>query len=367
MCVKFASTLVLATFNVCSVKMAQNARENRNLSPEECAVAIALVEEGLSQVQVALRLGVTQSTVSRILERFRETNSNQRRPGQGRHRVTTNNQDRFLRLQAIRTRFVTTTSLQQEFSRRYNYRISRDTVRRRLAEVEVTPYRAATGPLLTADHRRQRRQFAQEHQNWGDREWGNVLFSDESRFCRFSDDRRRRVYRRPGERYAQCNIVETVSYGGGSVMVWGGISLEARTELVIIQGGRLTADRYITDILEPHVIPYAPFIGQEFLFMHDNARPHVARVVQDYLQDVEIATLPWPARSPDLNPIEHLWDNLSRSVRALLPPPRDLNELSVRLTEMWDDMDQDTIRNLILSMPRRCEAVIRARGGNTRY
>lgn len=347
--------------------MAQNARESRNLSPEECAAAIALVEEGLPQVQVALRLGVTQSTVSRALARFRETHSNERRRGQGRHRVTTNNQDRFLRLLALRSRFVTSTALQQDFSRRYNYRISQDTVRRRLAETGLNPYRAATGPLLTADHRRHRLQFAQEHRNWGDREWGNVLFSDESRFCRFSDDRRSRVYRRPGERYAQCNILGTVSYGGGSVMVWGGISLEARTELVLIQGGRLTADRYITDILEPHVIPYAPFVGQEFLLMHDNARPHVAGVVQNYLQEVEISTLPWPARSPDLNPIEHLWDNMGRRVRALLPPPGNLNDLSLRLTEIWDQTDQDAIRNLIFSMPRRCEAVIRARGGNTRY
>lgn len=347
--------------------MAQNAREIRNLSPEECAAAIALVETGLPQVQVALRFGVTQSAISRALTRYRETGTNQRRAGQGRQRMTTNNQDRFLRLQALRNRFTTSTALQQEFSRRYNYRISQDTVRRRLAEINLTPYAAATGPLLTVEHRRQRRLFAQEHLNWQDREWSNVLFTDESRFCLFSDDRRRRVYRRPGERYAQCNIVGTVSYGGGSVMVWGGISLMARTELVVLQGGRLTADRYITDILEPHVVPYAPFIGEEMLLMHDNARPHVARIVQDYLQEVEIETLAWPARSPDLNPIEHLWDNMGQQVRALQVPPRNLNELSLRLTEIWDQIDQDQIRNLISSMPRRCQAVIRARGGNTKY
>lgn len=347
--------------------MAQNIRVARNLTKEECAAALALVEVGFSQVHVALRFGVSQSAISRALARYRETGRNGRKIGQGRKRVTTIIQDRFLRIQALRTRFTTSTALQQEFSRRYNFRISQDTVRRRLAENNITPRRSATGPLLKIAHRRQRLQFAQEHQNWGVREWSNVMFSDESRFCLFSDDRRRRVYRRPGERYAQCNIVETVSYGGGSVMVWGGISTDARTDLVVVTGGRMTADRYIRDILEPHVVPYAPFIGEEMLFMHDNARPHVARVVQNYLQEVEITTLAWPPRSPDQNPIEHLWDHMGRQVRSLPHPPENLNELSLRLTEIWNQIDQDIIRNLISSMPRRCAAVIQARGGNTRY
>jgi hypothetical protein len=124
------------------------------------------------------------------------------------------------------------------------------------------------------------------------------MFSDEPRYCLHSSDRRMRVYRRPGERYAQCNIVPTVMFGGGSVMVWGGITLEARTELVVIPRGSI--------ILEPHVMPLAPFRGNYFLFMHDNAKPHFARIVEDYLVEVGITTMQWPARSPDLNPIEHL-------------------------------------------------------------
>ncbi|CAH1379209.1 unnamed protein product, partial [Tenebrio molitor] len=92
-----------------------------------------------------------------------------------------------------------------------------------------------------------------------------------------------RVYRRPGERYAQCNIVPTVMFGGGSVMVWGGITLEARTELVVIPRGSI--------ILEPHVMPLAPFRGNYFLFMHDNAKPHFARIVEDYLVEVGITTM----------------------------------------------------------------------------
>jgi hypothetical protein len=270
-------------------------------------------------------------------------------------------------LQALRTGFVTSTILQTRFLERYNTRISQDTVRRRLRETELRPYVPATGPLLTPVHRRVRVKFAREHVDWDIASWSSVLFSDESRFSLVSNDRGVRVYRRPGERYAPCNIVGTVQFGGGSVLVWGGISLEARTELVVKAGRALYAHGYVTTIVEPHVIPFAPFIGDQFVFMHDNARPHIAGIVRDYLEETNITTMVWPARSPDLNPIEPVWDMLGRRLRASDPRPNSLAEARNRLVEIWENLDQNDIRAEIESMQRRCQAVIRARGGNTRY
>ncbi|KAH0815081.1 hypothetical protein GEV33_007710 [Tenebrio molitor] len=155
-------------------------------------------------------------------------------------------------------------SLQNMLAEAHNVHISSVTIRKRLRGFNLTPKTPAKGPQLTADHRRA---------------------SDESRYCQHSSDKRMRVYRRPGERYAQCNIVPTVMFGGGSVMVWSGITLEARTELVVIPRGSITAVSYIANILEPHVMPFAPFRGNDFLFMHDNAKPHSARIVQQYLAE----------------------------------------------------------------------------------
>ena len=92
--------------------------------------------------------------------------------------------------------------------------------------------RPATGPLLTTDHRVRILQFAQEHVNWSLVDWKNVLFADESRFALHSPDGRQRVWRRPGVKYAECNISPRVMFGGGSIMVWGGINFEARTEFL---------------------------------------------------------------------------------------------------------------------------------------
>jgi hypothetical protein len=89
------------------------------------------------------------------------------------------------------------------------------------------------------------------------------------------------VYRRPGEQYAQCNFVTKESFGGGSMMVWIAISLDVATELVVLDRCNLNAHRYITNILEPVVEPFAPFAAQDFIYMQNNGRPHIARVVSD--------------------------------------------------------------------------------------
>jgi transposase len=199
-------------------------RQREQMSEHNAVASVTLHCEGRSQTFIAQRVGINQSTVSRILRRYRETGGYSRRPGRG--KATTADQDRFLRLQELRTRFVTSTILQTRFLERYNTRISQDTVRRRLRETELRPYVPATGPLLTPVHRRARLEFAREHVDWDIASWSRILFSDEFRSSLVSNDRRIRVYRRPGERYAPCNIVGTVQFGGGSVLVWGGISLK---------------------------------------------------------------------------------------------------------------------------------------------
>jgi hypothetical protein len=90
-------------------------------------------------------------------------------------------------------------------------------------------------------------------------------------------------------------------------MVWGSIDLEAHTDIHIMIRGTVNVDRYIRDILEPYdIVPFAPFIKDEFVLMQDNAKSHVANVVRTDLNQVNVATMNWPARSPDLNPIEYL-------------------------------------------------------------
>lgn len=366
---KFLATKInnFIILRVFSFKLSKMNRAQLSLSRDECVRVQTLAEEGRSQRYIATALGVNQSTISRVLKRLRETGDHSRRPGQGPTRKTTRLHDRFLVLQTLRQRFLTTRTLQRSILNVHNVNLSIETVRRRLREVNLRPRRPATGPKLSLEHRRNRLTYAQEHIGWLEDDWACTLFTDESRFCLESSDQRIRVFRRVNERYAQCNFETTSPFGGGSVMVWGGISLNGRTDLVIFIRRNLNAQRYIEDVLEPHVLPFAENMGDRFVLMQDNARPHTARIVSEYLQNSAINVMRWPSRSPDLNPIEHLWDIMGRRLRLLNPAPETLEALAEALREIWNGIDQDQIRRLIESMGRRCGAVIQARGGNTRY
>ncbi|GFW34482.1 transposable element Tcb2 transposase [Trichonephila clavipes] len=101
-------------------------------------------------------------------------------------------------------------------------------------------------------------------------------------------------------------VHESVRFGVGGMLVYGGISIDERTVLYIIRDGPLTARRYRDEILRPIVVPYAVVIGDDFILMDDNCRPHRANLVEDFLFEEGIVQMEWPAFSPDMNPIEHV-------------------------------------------------------------
>ena len=178
-------------------------------------------------------------------------------------------------------------------------------------------------------------------------------------------DGRVKAWRR-GERYADCAVLQVNRWGGQSVMVWGGISYNHRTDLVIVEGS-LTARHYINEIIEPHLFPFMRAHNDVVTFQQDNARPHTACITRDSQNQNNIQVLPWPSFSPDLNPIEHLWDQLGRAVRSRQPRPQTRQELVQALLEEWDRIPQERIRRLIRSMRPRLQACIDARGGHIPY
>ena len=100
-----------------------------------------------------------------------------------------------------------------------------------------------------------------------------MLFTDESKFCIDFTDRRARVWRACNERFAPLCVAEQGRYGKGSVMVWARISMQGKTDLHIIENGTLTAVRYVNEILDLYVRPYAGAKVADFILMDDNARP----------------------------------------------------------------------------------------------
>lgn len=328
--------------------------------------AIAWLQDGISKREVAIRLHVSHSVIVRLHQRYRATHSVQERPRSGRPKKTTPREDRFIERQALQQRNVSANVIRQQLRAATNTNVSQKTIGNRLRSVGLHARRPAVRPRLTAAHRRARLAFCRRHERWTRQHWAQVLFSDESRFNLHHADGRMRVWRRPGERYQDDTVQERVAFGGGSVMVWGAFHLRHRTPLYHVDGN-LTGLRYRDEILAPLVLPTLQQLGPQAIFQDDNATPHRARVVNDYLQQAGVVRLEWPACSPDLNPIEHAWDELDRRVRANHPPPRDLQHLLQMLHAEWQAIPQQFFVKLLNSMRTRCAECQRNRGGHTHY
>jgi transposase len=172
-------------------------------TPEVAAQVVACTQLGHSQRFVAQQLNLSGSAVRRVYQRFQDTGSFNRRPGASRRRYTSDRDDRFIESTSLTNRRLNAIQIQRQLRDVRGVVVNEWTVRRRLQETNLTPRRPATGPKLTAAHRQARLRFAREHLNWTLNHWMCLLFSDETRICLNGKDGKGRVYRRPGERFAQ--------------------------------------------------------------------------------------------------------------------------------------------------------------------
>jgi hypothetical protein len=157
-----------------------------------------------------------------------------------------------------------------------------------------------------------------------------------------------------------------------SIVLWGqcyGVGRHNSTWQNTIGCCHRKSDRYTLsdEIVQPYVIPFIQAQANNTTFQQDNTRPHVARVVRDYLTQQNVDLLPWPAVSPDLLPIEHVWDEIERRLRHLPNQPVTLAEMGLALIRIWNNIPQAFFNNWVRSIDRRCQACINANGGHTRY
>ena len=174
-----------------------------------------------------------------------------------------------------------------------------------------------------------------------------------------------RVWRHRGERMLNSCIMHRHTGLAPGIMVWGGIGYYSRTPLVRI-AGTLNSQRYISEVLEPVVLPYLQGSATA-IFQQDNARPHVARIVQRFFVNHQIELLPWPARSPDLSPIENMWSMVAQRLTQITSPAATPDDLWQRVEAAWAAVPQEHIQRLFDSMPRRVAAVISNNGGYSGY
>ena len=210
--------------------------------------------------------------------------------------------------------------------------------------------------------------FAIAHRYWTVEDWKRVIWSDETKINRFGSDGRHWVWKKQGEALSDRLVDGTIKFGGGSLMMWGcfcwdGIGYACKID------GRMDAPLYC-QILEDELLNSIEYYGLEkdhLIFQQDNDPKHTSKLAKQWFQDNEIEVLIWPAQSPDLNLIEHLLGILKRRLAAYEVALAGITELWDRVEGEWEKIEPSVGQNLIESMPRRMEAVIKAKGGYIKY
>ncbi len=212
-----------------------------------------------------------------------------------------------------------------------------------------------------------RLQFAQAHQNWTIEDWKNVAWSDESSFLLWHSDGRVRIWRKGHESINPSCLVSMVQAGG--VMMWGIFSWHTLGPLLSIEHC-LNATAYLRFVAD-HVHPFMTTVysSSDGYFQQDNAPCHKAQIISDWFleHDNEFTLLKWPPHSPDINPIEHLWDVVEWEIRIMDVQPTNLQQLHDAIMSIWTKISEECFQNLVESMPWRIKVVLRAKRDPTRY
>ncbi|GFX45431.1 transposable element Tcb1 transposase [Trichonephila clavipes] len=219
---------------------------------------------------------------------------------------TTSCKNRQIVCMAVTDRSVTLRTVVQHIESVTHHSVSARIIRQRLQQSGLSARRPLLCLSLTQNHRRLSLQWCDERKIWV-AEWNEVVFTDESHICLQHHDGRIRVWRHRGERMLNSCVMHHHTGPALGIMEWGGIGYHSRTTL-----GLATA-----------------------IFQQDNAQPHVARIVQRLCINPQIELLPWPARSPDLSPIENMWSRVAQRLNQITPPGTIPDQLWQRVKAAW--------------------------------
>lgn len=337
----------------------------RALSTTKLNSVLAQLDAGVPHAQISATTGVNTGHISK-LHNIHHPNLPRSSPGcplkvtpaAARHlvRLVTNGNSCTARQAAQRYQSVTGDALSPE------------TVCRTLRDAGLKAKTKVKKPALPKHLRDAWVSFARAHRHWTVEDWKHVMWSDETKFNRLGSDGQQWVWIRPGQELSDSAIQQTAHSGGGSIIVWGCFMWDGPGYATKIED-TMTKEVYV-EVLEDEMMKSLEYYGREvedIIFQQDNAPAHKSHLARNWLADHGFEVLDWPARSPDLNPIENLWSHIKRKLGEYEHPPRGMIELWERVQVEWEKIQPRVCENLIKSMPNRMKEVIKRKGAVINY
>jgi transposase len=338
----------------------------RPVSAAQHNSVVSLLNEGYSHRQIQSRTGLGKGTVGRISKEVEGNKENH--PGGRPSKLSTRDKQSIIR-QITTGKLDNAVQATKFINSVISNPVSSETVRRTLKEAGLHSATKKKVPMLKASHRARRLKFARDHENWTVEDWKRVLWSDETKINRIGSDGKVYVWKARGEGVSDRTTTPTVKHGGGNnLMVWGCMGWNGVGKLVEVEG-KMDAQQYC-EILDEGMMESFEKLGMkegERYFQQDNDPKHTSKLATTWFSDNDIIVTHWPAQSPDLNPIEHLWFYIKRKLLEYEVPPKGIHELWERVAKEWNEIPPEVCQSLIESMPRRVAAVIKAKGGHTKY
>lgn len=328
-------------------------------------IVIALHCEGKSLREIGKIVEKSFSTVRNIVNKYNFSGRIKDFPKTGRPKKLSNRQVKLICREVKNKPSSSAVKIAEQISNESGNNVSASTVRRTLNSNGLHGRVPRKKPFISAVNKKKRLEFAKNLVGSSQNFWNRTIFTDESKFEIFGGGRKQKIWRLKNEEMHPKNLLPTVKHGGGSVMVWGCMSSSGVGNLVFIESIMRKED-YLR-ILKKNLKPSVNKLGLDssWIFQQDNDPKHTAKIVKDWLARNVPNQLHSPPQSPDLNPIEHLWEHLDRQVRKHNITSRD--QLKNCLIEEWAKIPQDVTQNLVDSMRSRMEEVIKAKGGPTKY
>jgi transposase len=326
---------------------------------------ISLLNSGLSSCQTAIQLGLSHMTVCRV--RAATKINIQKNQGGQPAKLTAVDKRRLVRM-ITSGKADTAVQAAQELQDATGVEVSHGTVRNALKEAGMKAVVKKKKPRLLPRHIQQCMDFALRHQHWTVEDWKRVIWSDETKINRLGSDGLQWMWKRPKDGLTACGVQGTVKFGGGSLMLWGCMTAKGVGHSCRIDG-RMDAELYGRILSDELIgtVKYYRMNKRQVIFQQDNDSKHTSKTAQKWFKDNGIQVLEWPAQSPDLNPIEHLWIHLKKKLAEYETEPNGMLELWECVQAEWNKIPKEVCMGLIESMPRRIAALLKAKGGYTKY